>query len=102
MRLPGNPPDPLRYELMQEMAASLGRAGRRLERALAALAAGCEGDDRLAEAAEALWYLVVQREACGMRNTEELMRELSVPVEVQLRMGPRRLIHTIRKISDTP
>ena len=30
---------------------------------------------------------VVQREACGLRDSRVLMREYNVPPEVQLRMG---------------
>jgi hypothetical protein len=30
---------------------------------------------------------VVQREACGLRETRNLMRDYNVPVEVQERMG---------------
>ncbi|HYY27922.1 MAG TPA: hypothetical protein VE860_08265, partial [Chthoniobacterales bacterium] len=41
----------------------------------------------LAEAARALWYLVVQREACGLWNTTQLMRDYRVPEEVRIRMG---------------
>jgi hypothetical protein len=84
-------------EIAREKAASLGRAGRRLEAALAALACGPESsseqidrEDLLEEAGEALFFLVVQREACGLRDMTELVRELRITREVQLRMRPRR------------
>ena len=89
----------LDYELAQEMAAALGRLGRRLERALQALAqfdaanVADPGERRrersalLAEAGEALWLFVVQREACGLRDARQLMRNYKVPPEVQYRMG---------------
>jgi hypothetical protein len=85
-------------ELAQERAASLGRAGQRLERALEALAALGEGSgpgdpprtERLEEAGEALFFYIVQREACGLRDSAEILDELRVPREVQLRMGVRR------------
>ena len=89
----------LDYELAQEMAAALGRLGRRLERALQALAqfdaasVADPGEPRrersalLAEAGEALWLFVVQREACGLRDARQLMRDYKVPPEVQYRMG---------------
>lgn len=89
----------LDYELAQEMAAALGRLGRRLERALQALAQfdatniADPGEPRrersalLAEAGEALWLFVVQREACGLRDARQLMRDYKVPPEVQYRMG---------------
>ena len=89
----------LDYELAQEMAAALGRLGRRLEHALQALeqfdaASVAHPDGRrrersalLAEAGDALWLLVVQREACGLRDARQLMRDYRVPPEVQYRMG---------------
>jgi hypothetical protein len=89
----------LDYELAQEMAAALGRLGRRLERALQALAQfdaaniADPGERRrersalLAEAGDALWLFVVQREACGLRDARQLMRDYKVPPEVQYRMG---------------
>lgn len=43
----------------------------------------------MAAAGEALWYYVVQREVCGLRDTQTLIRSLGVPREVQLRMGMR-------------
>jgi hypothetical protein len=89
----------LDYELAQEMAAAIGRLGRRLERALQALAqfdaanVADPGEPRrersalLAEAGDALWLFVVQREACGLRDARQLMRDYKVPPEVQYRMG---------------
>lgn len=95
--------DVLAYEILQEQAAVLARLGRRLEAALAELAAYDGGHqtpaprqdperERLVDAAgEALWYFVVQREVLGIRDAEVVLRELRVPREVRLRMGlPRR------------
>ena len=92
----------LQVELLQEKAANLGRLGRRLQRALAALRAweqeaGAGGrDDRerrrgelLVDAAEALFLYVAQREVTGLRGTVAVLDELEVPGEVRLRMGPR-------------
>ncbi|QPC41761.1 hypothetical protein HW532_02940 [Kaustia mangrovi] len=98
------PKDPLlavvEHEALEEKAATLSRLMTRLETALAALqahdaaAAGTEpadGRDRLlAEAGEALWHVVIQRDLCGLRRHEELMRSLKVPPAVRLRMGPLR------------
>lgn len=91
--------DVLEYELFQEKAATLARMGAKLKIALDALAAydaahpRREGDaeraELVAEAGEVLWYYVVQREVCGLRDTQALMRSLNVPREVQLRMGLR-------------
>ena len=95
--------DVLQYELVQEKISSVARMGRRLEEALEALrrfdAARPEGAESAAEdaaarerllarAGEALWYFVVQREACGLRDADAVVRQMGVPREVRLRMGP--------------
>ena len=95
--------DLLEYELVQEKAATLTRVFKRLQAALDALAAydrepradeAGARDERVAAAGEALWYYVIQREVCGLRDSEAVMRQLGVPREVRLRMGyvprPRR------------
>ena len=68
----------LEYEIAEEKASALGR---RLEAALAALAAcprTANADrkirDRLVQqAGYALWLFVVQREACGLNNSAQVM-----------------------------
>jgi hypothetical protein len=91
----------LDYEIAQEMASALGRLGHALERALQTLAefdaAHPRGElqpaDRearralVAAAGLALWNFVVQREACGLRDSRQIMRDYQVPPEVQYRMG---------------
>ena len=96
-RIAGKQHDATVREIAQEKAASLGRAGRRLEDSLARLrrhdAENGEGATRAAlveAAAEALYFYVVQREACGLHDTVEILRELRVPTEIQVRMGVRR------------
>lgn len=87
----------LDYEIAQEQASALGRLGRRLEAALAALAdhdtGGLPGDAArkalVQQASEALWYFIVQREACGLRDTRPVIRDYRVPAEVYARMGAR-------------
>jgi hypothetical protein len=69
----------LDYEIAAEKAAALGRAGERVERSLAELAA-FEGnaDDRVAllkRAAEAVYAYFIQRELCGMRRHQDVIRE---------------------------
>lgn len=106
-------PDPagagaLDYEIAQEKAAALGRLGRRLEAALAALAdfdaarqapsAAPSGGDigpataedmrraraaLVREAGHALWLFLIQREACGLRDARLVIRDYRVPAEVQ-------------------
>jgi hypothetical protein len=86
------PLDVLEYELVQEQAAALGRMGRALEAALAKLRefdAGPEPGRKerralVSEAGRALWMLVVQREACGLRDSRSVMRDYDVPGEVQV------------------
>jgi hypothetical protein len=85
----------LDYEIAQEKAAALGRMGRALEAALAALsdferAHGKRGAARatlVQEASDALWCFIVQREACGLRDPRPVIRDYRVPAEVHNRMG---------------
>jgi hypothetical protein len=101
------PVEVLGYEIVQERASALGRLGRGLEAALAELrafdaahphlGAASESEASAAEraarralvsaAGQALWMFVVQREACGLRETRSLMRDYRVPAEVQKQMG---------------
>ena len=88
------PIDVLQYELLQEKAAALSRMVQSFEAALSRYKS-CSADaarrEELLEAAgEALWFLVVQREACGLSNTEAMLRTYDVPLAVRLRMGPVR------------
>jgi|SRR6266566_215934 len=77
----------LDYEIAQEQAAALGRAGRALEAALAALleydrnvrAAGEARAKLVDDAGEALWRLLVQRECCGLREPAASHERLSDP-----------------------
>ena len=93
--------DLLQDEFAQEKASALGRLGRALEAALAALATFDAGDQHatppaesrntraslVAEASAALWHFVVQREACGLRDLRYVLRDYRVPSEVAARMG---------------
>jgi len=96
-----NPTAALDYEIAQEQVAALGRSGRALEAALAALTAHGEGEDDGArtgasrptraklvqDASNALWCFIVQREAIGLRDPRPVIRDYRVPAEVQNRMG---------------
>jgi hypothetical protein len=90
--------DTLQYEIAEERASALGRLGRRLEAALAALAAcpRTENTDRkirdglVEEAGYALWLLIVQRESLGLNDSSHVLRTYGVPREVYVRMGPGR------------
>lgn len=91
----------LEIEIFEEKAATLARLTRAFESALAAwrdieleAETGEASDGRRARlfdaAADALWHFVVQREACGLRNTEAVLREYKVPAALRLRMGAIR------------
>jgi hypothetical protein len=100
LRLPGGhsrvgPVTALDYEIAQERASALGRLGRALETALAALSdydnrSGARDAARarlVQDASDALWYFMVQREACGLRDPRPVLRHYGVPAEVYARMG---------------
>lgn len=81
----------LNYEIMGEQTATLGRSGRRMEAALAALRAH-EGEGRdavLRTAADAVWCFLVQREVMGLRDRDRVVAEYGVPREVMARLGAR-------------
>ncbi|WP_430511596.1 DUF6665 family protein [Pannonibacter phragmitetus] len=94
----------LAQDVMAEKAGTLARLTRKLDEALARLegagrrlAAAPEDErlrsrqqERLEEAAEALWHVVIQRELCGLRQHREFLDLLQVPSPVRLRMGPRQ------------
>jgi hypothetical protein len=105
-QLRAGPEGPLDYEIAQEQAQALGRLGRALEAALAALssydraqaergersAADMASDKRIRErlvreAGYALWCFVVQREACGLRDQRLVVRQYGISAEVQNHMG---------------
>jgi hypothetical protein len=81
----------LDYEIAGEQASALGRAGRRVEETLAALAAH-DGpkearDALLREAARAVWAYFVQREMIGFRRHDDAVRVYGIPGEVLARLG---------------
>jgi hypothetical protein len=81
----------LRYELLEEQAAALGRQGAKLEAALAALAAH-QGEGRAAvlkAAADAAWCFFVQREVMGLRDRAAVVAQYGIPREVLVRIGAR-------------
>src|SRR5260370_17476910 len=92
-RIKQSPADVLADEFGREKASALGRLGRALEAALAALAefdagylreASAAEDRRLraslvAEASVALWHFVVQHEACGLRGPRYVPRDSLLP-----------------------
>ena len=79
-------------QLLAEQAYSLGQAGRKVEMALAALAAHPGGEGRAAvlkAAADAVWGFLVQREVMGLRDRNAVIAHYNVPREVLARLGAR-------------
>lgn len=79
-------------EVLSEKAATLGRAGKALEAALAKLRAAEAGPDRdtlVRAAAEAAHIYLIQREVCGIHGLGAPLEDFGVPAEVQVRIGVR-------------
>jgi len=93
--MPAHHLDALEHELQSEKAATLGRVAAKMEAACAALreldARGevAGRDELVAQAAEFVWFYVVQRESMGWRDHREALALYMVPPELVARMGPR-------------
>ena len=82
--------DLLGHEILAEKAAALGRAGQRVEERLKKLRENREQDQRarlLKEAAAAVHAYFIQRELCGLRRHESVIREYDIPRAVLVRLG---------------
>ncbi|TGQ71390.1 MAG: hypothetical protein E5V49_03125 [Mesorhizobium sp.] len=82
--------DALGHEILAEKAAALGRAGHRVEETLARLRDNGEEERRpqlLKQAAEAVHAYFIQRELCGLRKHEAVIREYNIPKAVLVRLG---------------
>ena len=89
--------DAFAYEAAAETAAALGRAGKRLEAALAALerhdatpGANRDRADLVQEAADCAWALFIQRDFLGLKSDHHLTATYRIPREVMARVGVRR------------
>jgi hypothetical protein len=92
--------DGLDYELREQKAQTLGNLGSQVEPALAALNAfdaAVHGTDReerrramLDDAADLVWAFMIQRELCGFRNWEAVVKDYRIPREVLNRVGQVR------------
>lgn len=87
----------LEYELASERADALGRHGRKVEAALAALSAwkvdepgGIDREALIDRASEAVWAFFIQREICGLRNNRDVISRYGIPNEVLARLGAVR------------
>jgi hypothetical protein len=81
----------LEYDILAEKASALGRAGERVERILARLR-DHEGDPAaratlVREAARAVYGYFIQRELCGFRRHDDIIRHYEIPGEVLVRLG---------------
>ena len=80
-------------EVAHEKAISLGIAGGKVGRALAALKAVEEPDAReaaLNAAADAVHAFLIQREACGLRDPRLVVEDYDIPRQVMARLGVSR------------
>ncbi|MEX3011156.1 DUF6665 family protein [Hoeflea sp. TYP-13] len=87
-------------EIIAEMAASIGRCGRALEKALADLdahdAAAADTSDEASrqalvqEAADCAWALFIQYELAGLSTQQQLVKRYGIPGNVLVRIGIRK------------
>ncbi len=90
----------LDYELREQKAQTLGTLSGQVEQALAALRAfdaEAHQPDRehrrlalLDDAAELVWAFMIQRELCGLRNWDAVVKDYGIPREVLNRVGQVR------------
>ncbi|HEY8574403.1 DUF6665 family protein [Phenylobacterium sp.] len=83
----------LKFELLEELDAAVSRCEHQVEAALDALQAWdgpAAGRAALLDwAADAVWRLVVQHEACDCADHQALLERLHVPPQVMARIGAR-------------
>ncbi|TPL64886.1 DUF6665 family protein [Mesorhizobium sp. B2-3-15] len=82
--------DALGHEILAEKAAALGRAGQRVEETLARLRDNGNDELRprlLKDAAVAVHAYFIQRELCGLRKHDAVIREYNIPRAVLVRLG---------------
>jgi hypothetical protein len=90
----------LDYKLREQKAHTLGILGDQVEQALAALrvfdaeARGPDGEHRrralLDRTADLVWAFMIQRELCGLRNWDAVVKDYGIPREVLNRVGQVR------------
>lgn len=83
--------NPVDYEIAGEKASALGRAGERVEKTLSILArleaGSSERETALKAASDAVYAYFIQRELCGLRRHQDVIREYAIPPEVLARLG---------------
>jgi hypothetical protein len=97
--------NPIHVEIMAERASAYFNTTRKM---LSAVSAFCEFNEKykgaacdavvnrqradlLAEAAEQVWFFMIQREAMRLPYYDELFADFGIPDEIRKRMGPRSL-----------
>ena len=96
-----DPDNPLAVEIQQEMAAAYFAACRKMVDSLEALkdfdravASSTEQimrrSELLEDAAERVYFVVIQREAMKLSCFEEFYQDYEIPDEVRTRLGPTR------------
>ncbi len=97
--------DTIQREIAEEKAGTLGRTGQRLQAAVESLREherrqpleGARTDARrerlLWDLAERAECFVVQREACGLRDSRDALKLYGVPHEATARIGAQRPKH---------
>jgi len=84
--------DLLGHEILAEKANALGRAGQKVEETLARLRQNADEHVRprlLKDAAEAVHAYFIQRELCGLRRHDSVIREYDIPKAVLVRLGAK-------------
>ena len=82
----------LKFELLEEIHAAVGHTEQDVESALRTLREHDPNDfegrkSLLDAAAEAVWRLIVQHEACDLTDHRELISRYRIPSEVMARIG---------------
>ena len=79
--------------ILAEKASSLGNAGRKVEACLEKLRAEKVGSESRAalvkSTADAVYAYFVQRELCGFRRHDDIIRDYGIPREVLVRLGAK-------------
>lgn len=85
--------DLLGHEILAEKAAALGRAAQKAEASLAKLRDSQANQDErvllVKHAADAVYAYFIQRELCGFRKHDAVIRDYQIPKEVLVRLGAK-------------
>lgn len=91
--------NPLEIEFLEEKATAYFATVKKMQAALRALSAFDHSENAplpqhrlelLEEAAERVWFFLVQREAMKLPFYKTIFADFEIPPEVQARIGPKR------------